>query len=167
MANNENKTIEALRDLFRTGAQIRVQLASLADQLPDGPIKIRNARTSVADAKMVAGNAKIFMENREAEIQSEVAGDKDSLTGKALFSNESARNAEVNKRLALDDVYKTLRKQYEQAERHARDLSLEVERLEDERRALELQIGAISKSADLVVSASNVLSSILTHTKEQ
>ncbi|MEQ9617734.1 MAG: hypothetical protein RIG61_00990 [Deltaproteobacteria bacterium] len=76
------------------------------------------------------------MKEFETAVAYEVATESDD-NGKKMFSNDTLRNAEIQKRLKNNSEYETLKMQYDHLEKQERFMKAEVEILERRLRVLE------------------------------
>ena len=83
---------------------------------------------------------KLLLTEKLKEIETEVAYDVSTESdgnGKKAYSNETLRNAELQKRLKNNSEYWTLKVQYDHLEKQERFMKVEVELLEKKFRVLE------------------------------
>lgn len=98
--------------------RIRVKLEDFPSRISTQKAHIRLCRNSFKDAE----------QDRQAviaEMMAEIANVKDPSTGKAQFSNNEARQAELSKRQRINEDYKI-------AAKVARELEFELNKAEDE-----------------------------------
>ncbi|MGD8399727.1 MAG: hypothetical protein PVH64_02150 [Bacillota bacterium] len=104
-------------------------------ELEQYPDKIRDQKSKVRDLTQTFADVDADRASRELEIFAEINDETDPATGKAKFSNEKARQAELTKRCRADQDYlisARLSKEAQQAVDQAQD---ELERLENKYRS--------------------------------
>lgn len=69
------------------------------------PEQIRNQKSKVRDLKRAFDDVDTDRATRELEILADITGEPDPNTGKAKFSNDKARQAELSKRVKIDAEY--------------------------------------------------------------
>lgn len=76
------------------------------------------------------------MKDIETEVAYDVSTEPDG-NGKKAYTNETLRNAEIQKRLKINSEYWTLKTQYDHLEKQERFMRVEVELLEKKFRVME------------------------------
>ncbi len=76
------------------------------------------------------------MKDIETGVVYDVSTESDG-NGKKTYSNETSRNAEIQKRLKINSEYWTLKTQYDHLEKQERFMKVEIELLEKKFRVLE------------------------------
>ncbi|MEW6144141.1 MAG: hypothetical protein AB1598_03875 [Thermodesulfobacteriota bacterium] len=100
---------------------------------------------------------KLLIMEKMKEIESDVAYDVSTESdgnGKKAYSNETLRNAELQKRLKINSEYWTLKVQYNHLEKQERFMRVEVELLEKKLRVLE-QIVTLVRIESCLVNSSD------------
>jgi hypothetical protein len=104
-------------------------------ELEQYPDKIRDQKSKVRDLKQNFNDVDTDRASRELEIMAEITDTSDPATGKAKFSNDKSRQAELVKRCRADHDYivsANLSKEAQQAVDQAQD---ELDRLENKYRS--------------------------------
>lgn len=102
---------------------------------------------------VILSEEKLLLTEKMKEIETEVAYDVSTESdgnGKKAFSNETLRNAELQKRLKNNSEYWTLKVQYDHLEKRERFMKVEVELLEKKFRVLEQIVTLVTIESSLV-----------------
>jgi hypothetical protein len=130
--------------------QLLTQIAESKLRVLRLPEAVDSARRAHAEAEF---NARA-LRDQLAEIEAEVlvfvqAETKDD--GKPAFSNDAARKAEVRRRRSEKPTYQQIARTLSAAEVQCRQLALDVERLEDEHRAIRIHADYTIAETQLLV----------------
>jgi archaellum component FlaC len=104
-------------------------------ELEQYPDKIRDQKSKVRDLKQTFGDVDADRASRELELMADIADETDPATGKAKFSNEKARQAELAKRCRADQDYNISARLSREAETAVNQAQDELERLENKYRS--------------------------------
>lgn len=128
--------LETMREIEQ-----QLQLDALLEKLYQYPELIRHQQDAVSLAKQGVDAASSEVEFQTAVLQAQIAEERDG--GKARFSNDTLRRAELAKRQATDPAYKAAAEALSRAEEAHRSAQFDLERLHNEfaavRRALDVQ----------------------------
>lgn len=123
------------RDLERS-ARAAVQrieadlgIANILRELEELPGLIRQQQEAVRAARQAVEEAKTNVENAEAILTALISDEKDYRTGKARFSNDTARKAELTKRKTTDPTYLEAAKGLAMAEEAASSAQFDLDLL--------------------------------------
>lgn len=108
---------------------------SIKLELEQYPDKIRNQKSKVRDLKQAFADIDADRASRELELIADIADETDLATGKAKFSNEKARQAELAKRCRADQEYIAAVKRSKEAQRVADQAQDETDMLENKYRS--------------------------------
>jgi hypothetical protein len=114
---------------------MRISPQALHTELAIYPDKIADQKAAVRSAKKNFEDLDQERAVRELEIMSDITGDSDPSTGKARFSNDKARQAELAKRVKVDPEYQAALRQSKDAEMGLNQAQDELERLENKFRS--------------------------------
>lgn len=107
------------------------------------PAEIRRHQEAAAVARRAVEEARGELQLQESILMAEIVSATDPKTGKALFSNDAARRAELEKRKSTSADYQAAAKKLADAEEALRSAELEVEQLKHEfsavRHAVDMQ----------------------------
>lgn len=107
------------------------------------PAEIRRHQEAAAVARRAVEEARGELQLQESILMAEIVSATDPKTGKALFSNDAARRAELEKRKSTSADYQAAAKKLADAEEALRAAELEVEQLKHEfsavRHAVDMQ----------------------------
>ena len=107
------------------------------------PAEIRRHQEAAAVARRAVEEARGELQLQESILMAEIVSAVDPKTGKAMFSNDSARRAELEKRKSTSADYQAAAKKLADAEEALRAEELEVEQLKHEfsavRHAVDIQ----------------------------
>lgn len=128
--------LETMREIEQ-----QLQLDALLTKLYQYPDLIRHQQDAVSFAKQRVDSAQSEVELQTALLQAQIAEEKEG--GKARFSNDTARRAELAKRQATDPAFKAAMEELTKVEETYRSAQFDLERLNNEfaavRRALDVQ----------------------------
>lgn len=125
--------------------QIRQELGidQLLDKMLAFPAELRRHQEAAAAARRAVEEARGELQLQESILVAEITSATDPKTGKALFSNDAARRAELEKRKSTSADYQAAAKKLADAEEALRSAELEVEQLKNEfsaiRHAVDMQ----------------------------
>lgn len=88
----------------------------ILQRLRELPGEIRKQQQALAEAKDCLQEAEEELKLAEGMLVTLIASEKDPRNGKARYSNQAARDAELAKRKASDPDYQTALKAYKQAQ---------------------------------------------------
>lgn len=115
------------------------------------PIEIRRHKDAVAAANRAVEESQADVDRAEAVLVARIANDMNPQSGKPVFSNAEARQAELTQRRAKDEDYQIAFRALVDASEAKNTASFELEKLQDEFRSL----GSVSR---LVAAELSVLS---------
>lgn len=111
-------------------------LKQVANDLQVDPKQIAEAETAVNQADQVVEDLRSQLELVDADLQEEIAGDKE-------LSNEVKRKAALGVKRKESDEYQDLSRQLRQAEAAAKQSRIDVRRFENEFRAHQRRLSAL------------------------
>lgn len=122
--------MEAAKDIIKS-----TNLNKIKERLFSLPADIRNQKLRITDVSQVAAERRLALLQEEAIISAVIATDIDPKTGKAIFSNQAARDAELTIRKKSSPIIAEMTQQHREAEAELAEQSHELEKLQDEFRA--------------------------------
>jgi hypothetical protein len=111
------------------------EITTLKTRLLALPAKLADARLVAETTRVQVEQAKDAWKEAQAEVALLIAGETNG-DAKPKFSNEAARKAEATRRLVSEPAYVALAHAVSKAEAERIQASIEVQRLEDEHRAV-------------------------------
>ncbi|MDD3024391.1 MAG: hypothetical protein PHE26_10895 [Syntrophomonadaceae bacterium] len=125
--------IEAAKSIAQTNGLPRIK-----EQLTSLPGYIREQKYKVAELTQVAKDKKVELMQEEAILASMIAGELDPKTGKAAFSNQAARDAELIIRKKNSPQCMEAEKELQEAETELNNAQFKLEELQDSFRSYRL-----------------------------
>ena len=122
----------------------------LKSRLMDYPRQIFNKKKDVRQLRDVFANAELTRSLLEAEIQQDINDEKDHVTGKAKYSNEGSRAAELVRRKADSREYQRVAQESKQANYSLSEAQDELEMLMDSFKAARYVMRLISEEIALM-----------------
>lgn len=104
----------------------------LKSKLRTFPALIKAQKQKVREAREAFNQAEMDRTLEEANLMTDIAAEIDTVTGKAKFSNDKTRQAELTKRKQNNDVYKAAEQSAKEAEYRLNEAQDELDRLIDE-----------------------------------
>lgn len=128
------------------------ELARIAAQMPE---QLAQARTIVGNMKASLEALSNDIKDREAEtlslVSAETQPDTDPIARvKPMFSNKEVREAEVRRRLKTNAIYQQLLLNEGQMQHDKRQAEIHLNRLQDEDRAIDRQLEAVTAAVRAV-----------------
>lgn len=120
-----------------TLSKIQENTAALKEKLLSLPLLARNQKDLVEAARRAHKDAQTHVNELVSELVAAIGAEMDPNTGKSMFSNDKARDAELVKRKAGSTEYKTSYHVYCRAEQEYNAAKFDLERIYDEFRAVE------------------------------
>jgi hypothetical protein len=113
-------------------------LNNIKEQLASLPGSIREQKNLVANLAQVVKDKKAELMQEEAILASMIASELDPKTGKAAFSNQAARDAELIIRKKNSPQYMEAEKELQEAETELNNAQFKLEELQDSFRSYRL-----------------------------
>jgi len=129
---------------------IKTNILILPAQINDAKLKVVNLKQSLKNAKDLLDSAKDNLKSAEAMLMMEIAEEKDE-SGKAKFSNDAKRNAELARRCKSDPDCLQAHEALKQAQKQYDDIQFEIDKAQVDVERLQDEYTAHLKTADLVV----------------
>jgi hypothetical protein len=121
----------------------QINSAAVLIELDQYPERIRNQKSLVRDLKRQFDDIDQDRAVRELEIMGQITGEPDPATGKAKFSNDKARQAELAKRVRTDV-------EYIEAAKKSRDAEMKLNQAQDELEMLENKYRSCRYRAEII-----------------
>jgi len=135
--------VSAVRRQITLQIKNELGIDQLLDRMLAYPADLRRAQEAAAAARRAVEEARGELQLQESILVAEIAAEIDPKTGKAAFSNETARRAELEKRKSASADYQAAAKKLAGAEEALQAAQLTVEQLEREfsaiRHAVDMQ----------------------------
>lgn len=116
------------------------------------PVQIKQQETALADARRGLDEARGSLDLAKQIVIAMVAEERD-INGKVMYSNAEARNAEVIRRLAVDDDFLAAKEAFKAAEDGVNQAQFELSRLQND-------FGATKIVAQLLAARLNLLAGL-------
>lgn len=125
-----------------------VQLDRLKVRRMEIPGQYAEASRQHYEARKDVKSAQQTLANQKGELELLISGEK--VDGKAAFPNADARKAELARRIATDDEIAFFQEALDKAEAVAQNYSNTVNTLEQEAKAIDVAVSAISEQVKLL-----------------
>jgi peptidoglycan hydrolase CwlO-like protein len=113
----------------------------LCNKLLEIPTQIRELQRQMAEAQKEVDNARGDVELEKSTITAAVVSEVNG-NGKPAFSNETARSAEITRRMAVDQDYLAAKEALATAEEQVASLKFDIDRLYSEMANLRAVVSA-------------------------
>jgi len=127
------------------------EISALKGKLLHVPDALLKARLALAEAQDRERDAGAAVAEAKAEVEYAVINAVDPTTGKSLHANEAARKAALAKALGEDAAYRAALKEAGLAQSERTQTALDVQRLEDEQRALRAVSDLVCQEVALLI----------------
>ena len=118
------------------------------------PLRIATQKGEVRNLRDSFQEADLPRKMMELEMIDDIAMEKNPSTGKAIYSNDKMRDAELKRRKAEDEGY-------QEFQRYAKEAERELSAAEDELAKLEQRFMAYSKVSEFVAAEMNLVAGLL------
>ncbi|MHB8171260.1 MAG: hypothetical protein ACYDG6_06925 [Thermincolia bacterium] len=150
------ETIKNIQTQYKT-EDIKRRVRELPDMIYEQEVFVINLRQGLKNAKDALETAKDALKNAEAMIMFEIAEEKDE-AGKAKFSNDAKRSAELVRRCKYDPDCNQAQETLRQAQRQYDDISFEIDKAQAEVKRLQDTYTCYLKTAGIVIAELTALS---------
>lgn len=137
----KNQLIQAIKESMHEAARSVINAAHLTnikEQLSTLPGQIREQKQKVSELSRTAKDAQIVLGQEEAILASSIAAEIDPKTGKAKYSNQAARDAELEIRKKGSTAIAEAEQKYKAAEAALNEAQFKLEELQDQFRAVRI-----------------------------
>lgn len=132
----------------------RLQVDEITTRLMSYPEQIARQQEAAQAAKQTVEESKGELQLAESLLMAEIQAAVDPRTGKAMFSNDTARKAELAQRQAGDEQYQTALQRLRDAESALSTAQFELDRLFNEFSALKAIAGMTAGRLNLMAGLS-------------
>lgn len=143
VAERELVDVNSVRRQITMQLRNELGIDAMLEKMLAYPEQLRQHQEAAAAARRAVEEARGELQLQESILMAEIVSATDPKTGKALFSNDAARRAELEKRKSTSADYQAAAKKLADAEEALRSAELEVEQLKNEfsaiRHAVDMQ----------------------------
>lgn len=133
----------------------------LIDLIDETREKILSRRQTLRTVRQALADADLDLKEAEAGLLSDIMAEVNDSTGKPLFSNDKARQAELMVRKKEDANYYVIAQQYKVVRDQAEALEDEVSSLDSDLKSAEMQFHAECKSLEAMTAEMNIYAAAL------
>jgi uncharacterized coiled-coil protein SlyX len=144
------KEIVAINTRFVQGVREELALQSVKQRVAELPAEISKQKKHIKQLSLALDDCETARAQEEAILASIIASEANPTTGKALFTNKEARDAELIIRKGNSPEYKAASAAYKTAELALANAQIDLEQLQNEFKALSINSRTIAKEMALI-----------------
>lgn len=137
------------------------EISDLIDDTKNIREKIFSKRQTLRTIRQSMADVDLFVKEAEAAILADITGETIPGTGKPVFSNDKARQAELVARKRDDENYMAFAAQYKTVRDQAETLEDEISSLDGDLKSTEMQFHAECKSLEAMTAEMNIYAAAL------